>query len=104
MEPVISAVTDCPAPLVQPRTRIRFGSAMAILARFRSCASWSRAPGPGMAPLPVTILTLPPQEPFRSRAGPLSARSMDGMACCTDGGLTAGAGGAWGLGAWAYGA
>ncbi len=76
----MSVVTDWPAPLVQPRMRIRRGSATGSRARFLSCASWSRAPGPCAAPLPVTILTLPPQEAFRSRAGPLSARSIEGTA------------------------
>src|ERR1700733_15443082 len=78
MDAVMRAVTDWPAPLVHPRMRIRRGSLTGSLARFLSCASWSRAPGPVVAPLPVMILTLPPQEAFMSRAGPLSARSIDG--------------------------
>ena len=68
------------------------------LARFLSSASWSRAPGPCVAPLPVTILTLPCQEGFCSRAGPLSARSIDGTArLCVSLTATAGAG-RWGGG------
>ena len=87
MDAVIRAVTDCPAPLVQPRTRIRRGSATGSRARFLSCASWSRAPGPCAAPLPVTTLTLPPQErvpvpagaaerPFDRRHPPLRVRDL----------------------------
>ncbi len=63
MDAVSRAVTDCPAPLVQPSTRIRLGLATGSRARPRSMASWSRAAGPWAAPLPVTILTVPPQDP-----------------------------------------
>ena len=80
MAPAMRAVTVWPAPLVQPSTRIRLGSGNGSLARFRSSASWSRAPGPCEAPVPVTILTLPCQDGFCSREGPLSARSTEGTA------------------------
>ena len=59
---------------------MRRGSGTSSLARFLSSASWSLAPGPCEAPAPVTILTFPCQDGFCSRAGPLSARSMDGTA------------------------
>src|SRR5215469_15782837 len=92
MEPVIRAVTDWPAPLVQPSTRIRFGSAIGRRARFLSRASWSRAPGPGVAPLPVTTLTLPCHDAFMSLDGALSARSMDGTRSAGPAGTAVGAG------------
>ena len=59
---------------------MRLGSGTSSLARFLSSASWSLAPGPCEAPAPVTILTFPCQDGFCSRAGPLSARSIDGTA------------------------
>ena len=59
---------------------MRLGSGTSSLARFLSSASWSLAPGPCEAPVPVTILTFPCQDGFCSRDGPLSARSMDGTA------------------------
>ena len=94
MWPVISVVTLCPAPLVQPSMSTRCGVLSGSLALARSSASWSRLPGP--CPVPATILTLPCQVRLRSLEGPLSARSIDGTASGTASAtaLTTGTGGA----------
>ena len=75
MWPVISVVTVCPAPRVQPRTAIRRGPASGILARSRSSVSGSRLPGPWP---PATTFTWRRQLTSPRLPGPLSARSIDG--------------------------